>query len=72
MMAPPKNSVLRKLQIEWNELVPLAQARGLRQRNRTHVREVALFPQGPKESIGHRRALVEWLRHELGLGKADE
>lgn len=29
--------------------------------------KVALYPQGPKESIAHRRALVEWLRRELGM-----
>ena len=66
-MAPPKTSKLRVLQIEWNSLVQVAQAKGLRLRNRMHIREVALFPQGPKESIAHRRARIEWLRRELGM-----
>jgi hypothetical protein len=65
-MASPKHSVLRKLQIEWNALVPLARARGLRARNHIPLREVALFPNGSHEKVSHRRALVEWLRRELG------
>ena len=65
-MASRKNSVLRKLQIEWNDLVPIARARGLRARNHIPLREVALFPNGSHEKVSHRRALVEWLRRELG------
>ena len=71
-MASPKHSVLRKLQIEWNALVPLARARGLRARNHIPLREVALFPNGSHETVSHRRALVEWLRHELGQTDATE
>jgi len=65
-VAPRKNSVLRKLQIEWNDLVPIARARRLRARNHIPLREVALFPNGSREKVSHRRALVEWLRRELG------
>ena len=71
-MASPKHSVLRKLQIEWNDLVPIARARGLRARNHIPLREVALFPNGSHETVSHRRALVEWLRHELGQTDATE
>lgn len=55
-------SRLRDLQVQWNELVPAAQARGLR-----GVREVRLYPQGLHERIPHRQARLDWLRRELGL-----
>jgi hypothetical protein len=55
-------SRLRQLQIQWNELVPQAQARGLR-----GVREIALYPEGLHERIPHRQNRLNWLRRELGL-----
>jgi hypothetical protein len=55
-------SRLRDLQIEWNNMVPAAQARGIR-----GVREVRLYPAGLHERIPHRQARVDWLRRELGL-----
>jgi len=50
-------SVLRTLQAEWNELVPLARARG--------VPRVRLL-NAPLESIAYRREKLEWLRRQLG------
>lgn len=58
-------SRLRNLQIEWNQLVPAAQAAGLR-----GVREVALYPQGLHERIPHRQNRLEWLRRELNMSAA--
>lgn len=50
-------SVLRTLQAEWNELVPQAQARGIRR-----VRAL----NAPLETIEYRRTKLEWLRQQLG------
>lgn len=55
-------SQLRRLQQQWNELVPQAQARGLR-----GVREIRLYPEGLHERIPHRRGRLEWLRRELQI-----
>lgn len=54
-------SRLRQLQIEWNELVPMGQQRGL------NVRPVALYPAGLHERIPHRQRRINWLRSELNL-----
>lgn len=51
-------SVLRTLQAEWNELVPIAQQRG--------VRRVRLL-NAPLETIAYRRQKLEWLRAQLGV-----
>lgn len=51
-------SVLRRLQAEWNELVPAAQAR--------RVPRVRLL-NAPLETIAYRRAKLEWLRAQLGV-----
>lgn len=50
-------SVLRQLQAAWNDLVPLAQARG--------IRRVRLL-NAPLETIAYRREKLEWLRQQLG------
>lgn len=52
-------SVLRQLQAEWNELVPQAQAQG--------VRRVRML-NAPLETIAYRREKLEWLRQQLGIG----
>ncbi|RPH72690.1 MAG: hypothetical protein EHM78_01965 [Myxococcaceae bacterium] len=54
-------SVLRQLQAEWNDLVPLAQARGVRR-----VRTL----NGPLETIAYRRERLNWLRAQLGQTSA--
>jgi len=51
-------SVLRTLQAEWNELVPVAQARG--------IRRVRLL-NAPLETIAYRRDKLEWLRAQIGV-----
>ena len=51
-------SVLRTLQAEWNELVPVAQQRG--------IRRVRLL-NAPLETIAYRRTKLEWLRAQLGV-----
>ena len=51
-------SVLRTLQAEWNELVPVAQQRG--------IRRVRLL-NAPLETIAYRRQKLEWLRAQLGV-----
>lgn len=58
-------SRLRQLQIEWNNLVPDAQARGLR-----NVNPVRLYPEGLHERITHRQSRLNWLRTQLGLTTA--
>lgn len=50
-------SVLRNLQAQWNELVPAAQARG--------IRRVRML-NAPLETIQYRRTKLEWLRAQLG------
>lgn len=54
-------SVLRTLQAEWNELVPLARARG--------IPRVRLL-NAPLETIAYRREKLEWLRRQLGQTSA--
>lgn len=49
-------SVLRNLQAEWNELVPLAQAQG--------IRRVRLL-NAPLETIAYRAGKLAWLRSQL-------
>jgi hypothetical protein len=49
-------SVLRQLQAEWNELVPAAQAAGIRRVRRLNA---------PLEPIAYRREKLEWLRRQL-------
>lgn len=49
-------SVLRNLQAEWNQMVPQAQALGIRR-----VRPL----NAPLETIEYRRGKVDWLRGEL-------
>lgn len=49
-------SVLRNLQAEWNQMVPQAQALGIRR-----VRTL----NAPLETIDYRRGKVDWLRGEL-------
>lgn len=56
-------SRLRALQRQWNELVPAAQAAGLR-----GVRTVRLYPEGLHERISHRQRRLDWLRRVLGVG----
>lgn len=51
-------SVLRTLQAEWNELVPVAQARG--------IRRVRML-NAPLETIAYRRDKLEWLRSQIGV-----
>lgn len=58
-------SRLRDLQVEWNALVPTAQAQGLR-----GVREVRLYPEGLHERITHRQNRLNWLRRELNITTA--
>jgi hypothetical protein len=57
-------SRLRQLQIEWNNLVPDAQARGIR------VNPVRLYPEGLHERITHRQNRLNQLRTQLGLTTA--
>jgi hypothetical protein len=52
-------SVLRTLQNEWNDLVPVAQARGIRRVR--HLNDNLL------ETISYRRTKLEWLRSQIGM-----
>ena len=52
-------SILRTLQAEWNDLVPLAQERGIPRVRRLN---------GTLEPIAYRRERLEWLRDQLGMG----
>lgn len=56
-------SVLRQLQAEWNAMVPIAQARGIR---RVKILGGGDVSRAPLETIAYRRAKVEWLRSLLG------
>lgn len=56
-------SLLRTLQLEWNSLVPAAQARGIRRVRllRTDASGVPV----PLETIAYRQAKVNWLKSQL-------